>query len=97
MSMFERLENNNICHRRSVDEITHLSQKVMQLSDCKRICDEANECVAITFWLQDNYCTLYSKFCDNPGERATKRDVHRKLLLATNQRNIVGNLRVCME
>ena len=95
--MFERLENNNICQNsRSVDEMTHLSKKVMQLSECKRICVEANECVAITFWLKDNYCTLYSKFCDNPGKRTNKRDVYRKAL-ATNQRNSVGNLRVCME
>merc|ERR1712048_1543710 len=73
---FTLLEGNNVCKNRDFDIIKNLSTRLETVEACKSRCVQAIECVAITFWSKVRWCTVYTRFCDDPQEHAQFRAVY---------------------
>merc|ERR1711959_677769 len=61
---YEYVDGNNICET-GTEHIPGLSQKVDSHVECKALCDSAPDCVAVSM-LVNNFCQVFSKFCENP-------------------------------
>ena len=77
-AVFQSVGPNNVCHPDTITKIEDLSNQMQKFSECQTVCAKASQCVAITFWKDKKYCTLYSKFCDTPFRKGKDRDVYRK-------------------
>merc|ERR1711939_723687 len=49
------------------EHVPGLSQTVNTHVECKALCDSSPDCVAVSM-LVNNFCRVFSKFCENPFE-----------------------------
>jgi len=75
---YEYVGGNNICET-GTENIQDLSQRVNSHVECKALCDSSPDCVAISI-LVNNFCQVFSKFCENPFGKGTHVAAHYKRL-----------------
>ena len=84
---FELVEGDNICERSSVEMAMQISDFVATVSACKDICAANDNCEAIAFFNKNQFCTIYTKFCDNPNKSDKNRVVYRAMRGVTERGN----------
>ena len=93
IAVFELLKKNNVCKESDLEAPADLSKSVQSVQECKDICAKASECVAITLFVKTNnwgWCSIWSRFCDNPFKRASRRIVYRVTRKAVSQAKTIA-------
>ena len=58
---------NNLSCGNSVKQDEGASFKSNGISDCRNKCEASTKCLAIIFWQEDNFCSIFHNWCEKPG------------------------------